>query len=90
MRTTCIALALVALASLPAQARGTSSFRFFPSQTRSTRAWFPPAPRVQVYVVKYRMEWVNGYKMRFPYITPKLHCYSPTLCMPVYRKASKA
>lgn len=92
MRTICIALALVALASLPVDARGTArTAYFFPAQVRSTsRTWFAPTPRVQAYVVKYYTVWRGGYKMRYPYMAPKLHCYTAALCVPVLEKAPKA
>lgn len=89
MRALCLTLALVTLAMSQAMARGSSRF-FFPSvrTSRASKVWFAPSARVQVYTVKYRTVWVNGYKMREPYLAPKLHCYSATLCVPVYRKAT--
>lgn len=85
MRALCVTLALVTLATLQAQAKGS---HWFPT-VRSAKVWFAPAPRVQVFVVKYRTVIVDGLKERVPYITPKLHCYTVTLCVPVYKKAPK-
>lgn len=89
MRALCITLALVTLAGLPAQARGYHFARihfFHDTAPKRDRIALEPAPLQPAFVVRYRTVWYNGLKFRIPYVAQKLHCYSPSLCVPMFRK----